>query len=104
MSKQMKKPQPIIPDPHGSDRHDWAQWLAHYGAEAFFDAFMATAQDAAGTCRFCHQRIYLDIAEGGGICDWRTADGDYGCEKSPETCEDGTGGHHPIRLEDEKES
>lgn len=39
------------------------------------------------------------IAEGGGIPDWRTADGDYGCDNSPDTSEDGTGGHMPRKLQ-----
>lgn len=41
---------------------------------------------------------YLDIVEGGGVPDWRTDDGDYGCGDSPETNDEGTGGHYPRKC------
>ncbi len=76
-----------------AEREDWTQWLKTYGAGKFYDAFMSIAQNAEGTCVHCDQPIYLDIREGGGIPDWRTLDGDYGCNNSPENDEDGCGGH-----------
>lgn len=82
-------------------RKDWPAWLLKYGAAEFFDAFMRNAQGAEGRCVHCDQRIYLDIAEGGGVPDWRTADGDYGCSESPDTCEDGCGSHIPRRIQDD---
>lgn len=78
-------------------RTEWVRWLNAYGAAAFYDAFMHSAQDARGTCRQCGEDIYLDIREGGGIPDWCTEDGDYGCFDSPDTGEDGTGSHEPEK-------
>jgi hypothetical protein len=78
------------------DARAWAQWLQTYGAERFYMRFMENAQDAVSTCYYCGQQISLDIREGGGIADWGT-DGDYGCHASPDTCEDGTGSHYPVK-------
>ena len=80
------------------DRAAWMKWLKSYGGERFYDSFVENAQDARGTCRNCKEAIYLDIVEGGGVPDWRTDDGDYGCFRSPDTCEEGTGSHVPIKL------
>ncbi len=80
------------------DRATWALWLMGYGLGKFYDAFMANAQFAKGTCVHCGADIYLDIAEGGGVPDWRDKDGDYGCLMSPETTTNGTGSHMPERL------
>lgn len=80
-----------------SDREQWGKWLRGYGAEKFYDAFMENAQGARSQCIQCDKDIYLDIAEGGGVTDWRTADGDYGCFESPETSEEGTGPHMPSK-------
>ena len=79
------------------ERADWIAWLNGYGAGAFYDAFMRTAQDAQSRCSQCGETIYLDIREGGGVPDW-AADGDYGCWASPDTDEDGVGGHEPERA------
>ena len=87
-----------MPKATKKDKVQWVKWLAGYGADKFFDAFVATAQGAKGKCVHCGEAIYLDIVEGGGVPDWKTADGDYGCFKSPDTCEDGTGGHEPEKL------
>lgn len=79
-------------------KQEWLKWLKGYDASKFYDAFVKVAQGAEGTCEYCDQPIYLDIVEGGGIPDWKTADGDYGCNKSPETCEEGTGSHSARKL------
>lgn len=79
-------------------RESWAKWLSSYGAENFFDTFVNIAQDAESECVYCEQSIYLDIVEGGGVPDWRTDDGDYGCGDSPETNDEGTGGHYPRKC------
>ena len=79
-----------------TEREHWAKWLEHYGAEKFYDAFMRNAQNAQSTCVHCREPIYLDIAEGGGVPDWCTHDGDYGCFESPDTDDEGTGGHMPT--------
>ena len=82
---------------------EWSHWLATYkegdksGAERFYDAFMFNAQNAEGTCVHCNEPIYLDIREGGGVPDWRTIDGDYGCDNSPEGTDDACGGHTPRK-------
>ena len=80
---------------------DWLKWLKSYGTEKFIAAFMQNAHGAQGTCTHCAQPIYLDLLEGGGVADWKTADGDYGCSESPDTCEEETGNHFPIRLEEQ---
>jgi len=83
-----------------TDRKSWAKWLERYGAEQFFDAFVRSAQGARSTCIHCGEAIYLDIVEGGGVPDWGI-DGDYGCYLSPDTTDEGTGGHEPERDTDE---
>lgn len=82
------------------DRTAWTNWLEGYGADKFFDAFVANAQGALSRCVHCGQEIYLDIVEGCGVPDWSTADelgGDFGCPDSPDTNDEGTGGHFPER-------
>jgi len=81
-----------------SQRQDWVKWLEGYGLAKFYDAFIQSAQDAESVCQHCGQEIYLDIAEGGGVPDWRTIDGDYGCDSSTDTNNEGTGGHLPRRI------
>lgn len=81
-------------------RKQWTDWLRHYGPEKFYDAFVHIAQDAKGQCLNCGHPIFLDIVEGGGGPDWKTQDGDYGCELSPETTEEGVGSHVPVKLND----
>jgi len=76
----------------------WAAWLHGYGAEKFFEVFVKTAQDSESVCIHCGELIYLDIVEGGGVPDWKTASGDYGCPSSPDTGDNGTGGHAPEKL------
>lgn len=87
-----------------SERAQWVQWLSTFGADKFYDAFMRTAQDAESRCFHCHWPIYLDIREGGGVPDWRTGYGDYGCDISPDATGTGTeddpvvsGSHEPLR-------
>lgn len=52
--------------------------------------------DATDTCRFCKRGV-LDGSEESGYTgddpDWMTEDGDFGCDYSPETSEDGVGSH-----------
>lgn len=78
----------------GSDAEHWAEWLEHFGAERFYNLFLKIAQDAKSRCAQCDEAIYLDIAEGGGVPDWKTMDGDYGCPNTFEGC----GDHMPERL------
>jgi hypothetical protein len=85
-----------------TDRAHWIAWLQGYGIGKFYDAFMANAQGAESVCVHCGERIYLDIREGGGVPDWGSSFGDvatgldYGCPNSPDTCDEGTGGHTPA--------
>ena len=78
-----------------SERADWVAWLEYFGAGNFYDSFMAHAQGAKSKCAYCGSTITLDIREGGGVPDWG-CEGDYGCPDSPDTGEDGTGGHRAI--------
>lgn len=80
-----------------NDRKQWAAWLRDYTPEKFFDAFVYNAQGAKSKCAHCGEEIFLDIVEGGGVPDWKTSDGDYGCSNSPETTDEGTGGHFPEK-------
>jgi hypothetical protein len=83
------------------ERAEWVAWLMNYSAAAFYDAFLHNAQGAQSECIHCHNTIYLDIVEGGGVPDWKTEDGDYGCGDSTETTITGTGSHMPKRLRGE---
>ncbi len=76
-------------------RAEWVSWLESYGAGNFYDSFVRNAQDAMSRCIHCHEHIYLDIVEGGGVPDWHN-NGDYGCSDSPDTNDEGTGGHEPV--------
>jgi hypothetical protein len=82
-------------------RQDWIDWIKGYGVGKFYDAFVRTAQGAASRCTNCREAIFLDIVEGGGVPDWRTAGGDYGCSESPDTVNEGpdagAGAHTPAR-------
>jgi hypothetical protein len=82
------------------EKSGWLHWLEGYGADKFYDAFLHNAQGAESKCVHCHLPIYLDIVEGGGVPDWKTQDGDYGCDKSPETTNEGTGGHFPKMIQE----
>lgn len=82
-------------------RDMWARWIVGYTPAAFFDAFMRTAQGARARCVNCGETVTLDIREGGGVADWGN-DGDYGCWASPDTGEDGTGGHVAEGTEDDR--
>ena len=63
----------------------------------FLESFLRNVEGAESTCRYCRQKIFVDVMIGGGIADWSTEDGDFGCIKSPDTNEEGTGGHMPIK-------
>lgn len=78
-------------------REQWVSWLAAYGLGEFYDAFIRSVQNAESVCVHCGEQIYCDIVEGGGVPDWRTSDGDYGCSYSPDTNDEGTGGHEPRK-------
>jgi len=81
-------------------KKDWLRWLETYGAEKFLDLFLRNVEGAIGTCRYCHQPISVDVLIGGGVPDWSTDGGDFGCEASPETDDEGMGGHMPVKYND----
>jgi hypothetical protein len=76
----------------------WLKWLKTYGTDKFLDAFLYNVENAESTCQYCGETIYVDILIGGGVPDWCTEGGDFGCENSPETTADeGCGGHMPRK-------
>ena len=85
-------------------KQGWVKWLKSYGAGNFFDAFVKFSHDAESECVNCGEKIYLDIVDGGGGPDWGAAFPgptrglDYGCDRSPHTNSEGTGGHVPKKL------
>lgn len=47
-------------------------------------------------CHYCDVNIYDARNMSGSItADWATADGDFGCDESPDTTEEGVGSHLP---------
>ena len=79
------------------NKASWLRWLKIYTPKAFLDAFLRNVEGAESTCVYCHAPIYVDVLIGGGVADWSTEDGDFGCDASPDTCEDGTGSHCPRK-------
>ena len=96
-------------------RREWCEWLKGFTNTQLFDAIMRNCQGAESTCQHCGEKIYFDIIEGGGIPDWGTKYGNYGCSAAPETCHfnqegkctrrdeahfhtDGCGGHLPVGV------
>lgn len=78
-------------------RKAWLRWFETYGPERFLDAFLANVEGAVSQCRHCTRPIYVDVLIGGGVPDWSTEDGDFGCDANPDNDEEGTGGHSPVR-------
>lgn len=78
-------------------KDEWIRWLDTYGARNFLDSFLRNVENAESTCIYCKQKIYVDVLIGGGVPDWSTEDGDFGCDKSPETDDEGAGGHMPEK-------
>lgn len=80
-----------------TEKEKWVKWLEKYGAERFLDAFLQNVEGAESRCAYCGQPIYVDVLIGGGVADWSTEDGDFGCWRSPDTCDEGTGSHMPEK-------
>ena len=83
-------------------KESWCNWLRSYGIENFFDSMIYQVQGVQSTCKHCGETIYCDIVEGGGCPDWGTkvpncVGLDFGCPDSPDTNNEGTGGHAPIK-------
>lgn len=79
-------------------RESWIRWLKGYDPGELFDSIIRTCQGAVSRCQYCREAIRFDITEGGGVPDWGN-NGDYGCPDSPDTSDEGTGGHLPIGVE-----
>jgi hypothetical protein len=77
---------------------DWLKLFKEHGAEKFLDSFLRNVEGAESVCVHCGQKIYVDVLIGGGVPDWSTRDGDFGCDASPDTGKGGTGGHFPRRA------
>ena len=80
-----------------AEKQSWVDWLNGYGLRQFLDSFLYTVEGAESTCCQCGEKIYVDVMIGGGCPDWSTKDGDFGCPLSPDTNDEGTGGHAPIK-------
>ena len=86
-----------------SDKQQWVKWLEGYDKGELFDSLIRSIQNVKSQCVHCGEDIYCDIVEGGGVPDWGTrfddfGDGlDYGCIASPDTTDEGTGGHEPVK-------
>lgn len=76
---------------------DWLYWFKKYGAEKFLDSFLHNVEGAESICEYCGKHIYVDVMIGGGVPDWSTEDGDFGCDASPETTKNGCGSHMPRK-------
>ena len=83
-----------------NDQKAWTLWLKEYGIENFIQAFIHNVEGARSRCQYCHQKIYVDVLIGGGVPDWSTKDGDFGCPNSPDTNEEGCGGHMPVKRKE----
>lgn len=46
-------------------------------------------------CKFCRQPIAEIKDPYSGVLDWYSHGGDYGCDSSPDTNEEGVGSHKP---------
>lgn len=80
-----------------ANKQQWLKWLEDYGTDKFLDAFLRTVENAESICIHCHQTIYVDVLIGGGIPDWSTEDGDFGCDEHPQSNEEGCYGHEPRK-------
>lgn len=78
-------------------KDEWVRWLDTYGSRNLLESFLRNVENAESTCVYCGQKIYVDVLIGGGVPDWSTKDGDFGCLYSPETTTEGTGGHMPKK-------
>lgn len=81
-------------------KESWLAWLQEYGTDKFLDAFLESVEGAESVCVHCGEKIYVDVLIGGGVPDWSDNSGDFGCADSPDTNEDGTGGHVPRKRGD----
>lgn len=80
-----------------SKKAGWVKWLESYGSDKFLDSFLKSVEGAESRCVYCGEPIYVDVLVGGGVPDWSTADGDFGCHKRSGTCGEYTGSHSPKR-------
>ncbi len=83
------------------DKLSSVKWQQFFTPLKFLEMFLINAEGAQSTCAYCHEDIFLDVLIGGGVTDWSTEDGDFGCPDSPESeTVDGVlecAGHMPIK-------
>lgn len=79
------------------EKKKWLAWLEKYGAAKFLDAFLRNVENAESRCIHCKQPIFVDVLVGGGVPDWSTAGGDFGCPNSADTNDDASGSHVPRK-------
>ena len=75
----------------------WVKWLTTYTPEQFLESFLENVEGAVSTCQYCERQISVNVTIGGGVVDWGI-DGDFGCNASPDTDDEGTGGHMPVKV------
>jgi hypothetical protein len=83
-----------------AEKRAWLKWLEGYGAPMFLEAFLRTVENVESECVYCHEKIYVDVLIGGGVPDWSTEDGDFGCVYNPDNSvnmDEGVCGHAPKR-------
>src|SRR5437899_2452142 len=78
-------------------KRGWLKWLERYGAKGFLTSFLRNVEGAESTCIYCGKRIYVDVLIGGGVADWSTEDGDFGCGFTSLTTEEGCDYSHMPR-------
>ena len=81
-----------------SEKNAWVKWLKVYGPKNFLNHFLKNVENAQSTCKHCGRAIHVDIMVGGGVADWSTEDGDFGC-----TSHKGDGSHMPIKWRNNNE-
>ena len=79
------------------NKHAWLAWFFSYGAKQFLNSFLSNVENAESTCIYCKEKIYVDILIGGGVPDWSTEGGDFGCDRSPDTDSESSGAHMPVK-------
>ena len=72
---------------------DWLTWLSEYGASRFLDSFLKNVEGAESRCLYCCEYIYVDLLTGGGVANWSTKEGDFGCNH-PNSFD---GSHMPLK-------
>jgi len=62
------------------EKSGWARWLDNFGPRPFLNHFLRNVEGAESICAHCNHTIYVDVMIGGGVADWSTFDGNFGCQ------------------------